>query len=73
MGESGEQRECRDVAVTIRRWKSYLLTGMKGMGAKDAVYMLESRGLKVKLEGVGVWFRRASRRTSNIRKGNHTD
>ena len=50
-----------------------IVPDVKGMGAKDAVYMLESRGLKVKLEAWGVWFRRASRRTSNIRKANHTD
>ena len=30
-----------------------IVPDVKGMGAKDAVYMLESRGLKVKLEGVG--------------------
>lgn len=30
-----------------------MIPDVKGMGAKDAVYQLESRGLKVKLEGVG--------------------
>ena len=30
-----------------------IVPDVKGMGAKDAVYMLESRGLKVRLEGVG--------------------
>ena len=30
-----------------------IVPDVTGMGAKDAVYMLESRGLKVTLEGVG--------------------
>ena len=42
-------------AVTLRGDNTPLeiVPAVKGMGAKDAVYMLESRGLKVKLEGVG--------------------
>ena len=42
-------------AVTLRgdNTPMEIVPDVKGMGAKDAVYMLESRGLKVKLEGVG--------------------
>lgn len=40
-----------------------------GMGAKDAVYLLESKGLKVKISGVGKVHRQSLAQGSEIKKG----
>lgn len=40
-----------------------------GMGAKDAVYLLESKGLKVKLDGTGKVKRQSLANGTRIRKG----
>ena len=41
------------VALSLNNTPREIVPDVKGMGAKDAVFLLESRGLKVKLEGVG--------------------
>lgn len=47
------QRESNKVELTRIRTYSNVVPDVTGMGARDAVYMLESRGLKVKLKGRG--------------------
>ena len=42
---------------------------LKGMGARDAVYLLESRGLKVTVEGVGNVVGQSLPPYSNYQKG----
>ncbi len=44
---------------------------VKGMGAKDAVYLLESRGLKVHLKGKGVVQKQSLPKGHHIKKGEH--
>ena len=40
-----------------------------GMGAKDAVYLLESKGLKVRLSGVGKVHSQSLAQGTLVRKG----
>ena len=47
------QRRTSDVALTQTRQDRNVAPDVTGMGAKDAVYLLESYGLKVKLQGRG--------------------
>ena len=47
------ERRSNDVALTRVETKKGKVPDVTGMGAKDAVFMLESRGLKVKLQGRG--------------------
>ena len=42
---------------------------VRGMGAKDAVYLLESKGMKVRLTGVGKVVKQSVPKGSTIRKG----
>ena len=45
------------VILQDREPASGTVPSVVGMGAKDAVYLLESKGLKVRLSGVGrVWY-----------------
>lgn len=48
---------------------SKLLPNVKGMGAKDAVYLLESYGLKVRLSGVGKVTSQSLAAGSHVRRG----
>ncbi len=47
------ERRMSDVALTQTRYDNNTVPDVKGMGAKDAVYLLESYGLKVKIQGRG--------------------
>lgn len=42
------------VALEVRRIKKGLVPNVLGMGARDAIHILENHGVKVKLEGRGV-------------------
>ncbi|MDY5813436.1 MAG: PASTA domain-containing protein, partial [Bacteroides sp.] len=42
-----------EVLIEDRKTMGELVPNVVGMGAKDAVYLLESKGLKVRLAGVG--------------------
>ena len=46
-----------------------LVPDVRGMGAKDAVYLLESKGLKVSLSGMGRVYYQSLRHGSLMRKG----
>jgi cell division protein FtsI (penicillin-binding protein 3) len=41
------------VQLSEQRVSSHVMPDVTGMGARDAIYMLESRGIKVKINGVG--------------------
>lgn len=47
------RRESNSVAMTAVKGSEGVMPDVTGMGARDAVYLLESRGLKVKLQGRG--------------------
>ena len=47
------ERRSGDVALTKMSTYANVVPDVTGMGAKDAVYLLESRGLKVRLNGRG--------------------
>ena len=50
----GEAERCtNDVALTQLKTPKNIMPDVKGMGAKDAVFLLESRGLHVRLYGRG--------------------
>ena len=41
------------VTLTRMEWTEGIVPDVKGMGAKDAVFLMEKKGLKVMLSGVG--------------------
>lgn len=57
------------VTLTQRDMLRDFVPGVIGMGAKDAVYLLESRGLKVTLSGVGKVHAQSIPQGNQIRKG----
>lgn len=57
------------VALVSDNSPENLVPDVKGMGARDAVYLLEHRGLKVTLEGVGVVVSQSIPPNSQIEKG----
>lgn len=58
-------------AIAVRRHKAPAgrVPDVGGMGARDAVYLLESRGLKTKITGVGIVRKQSLTPGSKIRKG----
>jgi cell division protein FtsI (penicillin-binding protein 3) len=69
---SGE-KPCKEVrTVSLQRQKIYgnsMVPDVTGMGARDAVFMLESRGLKVRLTGRGKVTLQSLPPGHHIRKG----
>ena len=57
------------VILENRKLPRYYVPSVIGMGAKDAVYLLESRGLKVKLSGIGQVKKQSIADGSFIQKG----
>jgi cell division protein FtsI (penicillin-binding protein 3) len=47
------EEEGRNVVVKEHKYQSKVVPDVRGMGVRDAVYILESLGLKVKIEGYG--------------------
>ena len=58
-----------DVALTKKNVPTGKMPDVTGMGAKDAVFMLESRGLKVRVQGRGKVKSQSCPAGSNIAKG----
>ena len=63
------ERRTNDVALTKMNMPTGKMPDVIGMGAKDAVFMLESRGLKVRLQGRGKVKSQSCPAGSNIAKG----
>ena len=64
-----QQRDTTAVVLHEREPKEGLMPNVVGMGAKDAVYLLESAGLKVHLSGIGRVRRQSLPTGSRIVKG----
>ena len=64
-----QQRDTAAVVLHEREPKEGLMPNVVGMGAKDAVYLLESAGLKVHLSGIGRVRRQSLPAGSRIVKG----
>ena len=47
------------VTLTRMEWTEGIVPDVKGMGAKDAVFLMEKKGLKVMLSGVGKVYRQS--------------
>lgn len=58
------------VRLDTRIIKEGLVPNVKGMGAKDAVYVLENLGLKVKIQGRGFVREQSLSPGSRVKKGN---
>ncbi len=59
-------------SVTLKRERQYgksIVPDVKGMGARDAVFMLESRGVKVKINGRGKVLKQSLAPGNKIKKG----
>ena len=59
----------KEVVLEAKETSAELVPNVVGMGAKDAVYLLESKGLKVNLSGVGKVRRQSIAQGSKIHKG----
>ena len=46
-------QEANNIVLSNKDMTPDILPSVIGMGAKDAVYLLESRGIKVRISGVG--------------------
>jgi len=63
------QSNTENVKLEERQLASDQVPNVVGMGAKDAVYLLESRGLKVSLSGVGKVRKQSIAQGTPVRKG----
>ncbi|MCD4679775.1 MAG: PASTA domain-containing protein [Bacteroidales bacterium] len=61
--------EENNVVIRTRRITENIVPNVKGMGAKDAVYILEKIGLKVRLNGKGIIIKQSISPGSNISVG----
>ncbi|MDR0892962.1 MAG: transpeptidase family protein [Mediterranea sp.] len=59
----------KSVKLESRSEMQHFVPAVVGMGAKDAVYLLESRGLKVRLQGVGRVKRQSIANGTIVQKG----
>ena len=57
------------VSLNERNMVADLVPNTVGMGAKDAVFLMESNGLKVRLNGAGKVYRTSLAQGSRIRRG----
>lgn len=62
--------ENRYIAIDIRKVREDLMPNVKGMGLKDALYLLENLGLKVHVRGNGMVAEQSINPGSTIRHGN---
>jgi cell division protein FtsI (penicillin-binding protein 3) len=62
-------RDSANVTLTDLKISSHMVANVIGMGAKDALYLLESQGLRVVLEGRGVVVRQSLTPGTTIQKG----
>ncbi len=65
---SSSARE-HDVSLRSKSFPSGIVPNVKGMGAKDAVSILENMGLKVKVNGIGRVVQQSMTAGQNFRKG----
>lgn len=63
------QASASEVVLQQRETQENLVPAVVGMGAKDAVFLLESKGLRVRLNGVGRVKRQSIAAGSRLRKG----
>ena len=61
--------EAQAVPLLEQTFVENLVPPVYGMGAKDAVYLLESKGLRVQINGSGSVYRQSKRAGSRYRKG----
>lgn len=65
-------RNHNDVTITKQGTPSkHFVPNVEGMGARDAVYMLESRGVKVRIVGCGKVKKQSIAPNTKIKKGMH--
>lgn len=72
----GQGSRSGDNSVTLSREKTYgnsYMPDVRGMGARDAVYIIESRGVKVKLHGRGKVIRQSIPPGNLLHKGSYCD
>ena len=62
-------RDSTAVTLTDLKISGRMVANVIGMGAKDALYLLESQGLRVVLEGRGVVVRQSLNPGTTIQKG----
>jgi cell division protein FtsI (penicillin-binding protein 3) len=59
----------KDLVLTGQVWKTDLVPNVMGMGAKDAVFLLENSGLIVEIQGVGTVYSQSISPGTNLIKG----
>ena len=65
------EKKKSDVSLTKIKTYRNIIPDVTGMGASDAVYLLESRGVKVKLSGRGKVTKQSITAGSVVKKGSH--
>ncbi len=55
--------------LTEKNYKNNLVPNVAGMGAEDALYLLESLGFKVKIQGIGQVYSQSIRAGERVNKG----
>ena len=62
---------CTDTYAELKKTHTdkHLVPNVRGMGAKDAVYLLESQGLRVRLSGTGKVIKQSLNAGSYLHKG----
>ena len=63
------QNNGNNVMLTSNKSPRNLIPDVTGMGARDAVYLLESRGMKVKIKGTGYVCKQSIAPNTQIKKG----
>ena len=63
------QNNGNNVMLSSNKSPRNLVPDVIGMGARDAVYLLESRGLKVRIKGVGLVKEQSIQPNTQIKKG----
>lgn len=63
------QNNGNNVMLSSNKSPNNLVPDVSGMGARDAVYLLESRGLKVRINGVGLVKKQSIAPNTQIKKG----
>lgn len=59
----------KDLILTGQTWKTDVVPNVVGMGAKDAVFLLENSGLVVEIQGVGTVYSQSVSPGTNLVKG----
>ncbi len=68
-GVADYDKETKKISITESKIEEGVMPNVYGMGLRDALFLLESRGLKVSFSGTGRVYKQSIRAGSKIRRG----